>query len=101
MDTAKVGAHDKENGRRISLDMEGNIENGGLLFKETVMIGLLDETGELLKVLGTERNEIFVDFKINYDEKKKGTFGEDCTDLRCPEANLPDRITQGVLWRVA
>jgi hypothetical protein len=39
--------------------------------------------------------------KINYNEKKKGAYVEDCTDLRCPEANLLDRITQGVLWSVA
>jgi hypothetical protein len=42
VDNATVGAHDKENDRRISLDREGNM----------VMIDPLDEMGELLKVLG-------------------------------------------------
>ncbi len=31
---------------------------------------------------------------INYGENKKGAYTEDSADQSCPEANLPDRITQ-------
>jgi hypothetical protein len=31
---------------------------------------------------------------INYGEKKKGAYTEDSADKSCPEANLPDHITQ-------
>ncbi len=48
VDDAMGGAHDKNCALRISQDLEDIIENGGLCFKETVMIGdPLGETGEL------------------------------------------------------
>jgi hypothetical protein len=64
----------------------------------------LDDTGELRKVLelmwDTEKDEICVDVKLNYREKKKGANMEANAYLAEPEVNLPSRITRRVLWRV-
>jgi hypothetical protein len=69
------GTYDKENAVRVSQDITSIIENGGCRFKETVMLGNpLDKTGKLRKVLGLrwdiEKDEICVDIKLNYGEKK-------------------------------
>jgi hypothetical protein len=62
----------------------------------------LDETVELRKVLGlswdTEKDEICINVKINYGEKKKRAYEEDSADLSRPEASLQDRITRRVPW---
>jgi hypothetical protein len=65
----------------------------------------LDDTGELRKVLelrwDTEKDEICVDVKLNYREKKKGAYMEAKAYLAEPEVNLHSRITRRVAWRVA
>ncbi len=64
-----------------------------------------DGTGELRKVLGlrwdTGKDEIYVDIKLKYGEKKKGAYMEENACLIEPEVNLSSRITRRVLQRVA
>jgi hypothetical protein len=105
MDDATWGTCNKENAMQVSAYMEIIIENGGFHFKETVMSGdLLDETGELRKVLGLrwdmERDEICIDIKLNYGEEIKGVYEVEDASLTDLEVSLPDRITRRVLWRV-
>ncbi len=42
-----------------------------------------------------------MDVKLNYGEKKKGTYIEENACLAEPEVNLPSRIIRTVLCRVA
>jgi hypothetical protein len=59
----------------------------------------------LRNVLGlrwdTEKDDICVDFKLNYGEKENGAYMEENACLMEPEVNLPSHITKRVLWRVA
>ncbi len=62
--------------------MESIIEKADFCFIETVMsVDPLDGTGELRKILGltwdTENDEICINVKLNYGEKKKGGYTEE------------------------
>ncbi len=104
MDDTTGGASSLEAAKQVSQDMED--ENGVFRIKETVMSGdPLGEDGELRKVLGlrwdTQRDEICVDIKLNYDKKVKGAYLEEDAPLADPESALPWVITHRILWRVA
>jgi hypothetical protein len=63
------------------------------------------EGEELRKVLGLrwdmEKDEIFVDVKLNYGEKVKGAYVEEEAPLSDPETALPQVIKRRILCRVA
>jgi hypothetical protein len=98
VENATGGASTLKAAKQVSQDMEDILENGGFCFKETVMSGdPLEEDGELRKVLGlrwdTQRDEIFVDIKLNYGEKVKGAYLEEDAPLADPESALPQVCT--------
>jgi len=99
------GGDSKEEARRISENMDKIVAMGGFLYKETVMSGDQQPEGDSeRKVLGigweVEKDLLYIDFKINITEKKKGVRAEPDWDLQGVRSLEGVNITKRVVWRV-
>ena len=101
VDDITSGADSKEDARRVSSNMEIIANHGGFRFKSTTMTG---DKVDPLKVLGTgwdpEKDELFLEVKINASQKKKGHKLAADIDFDKVDEMFPEQLTKRIVWRV-
>jgi hypothetical protein len=107
VDEATAGTDTMGRLKELSMEMEAVAKEGGLEFKETLMLGHKTVEGEPPhKILGliweTEEDVLRVDVKLNLGKKKAGLQLQRNVELEEePETALPGAITKRELWRGA
>ena len=101
VDDVASGAEDEEAAKRVSMNMNKIVEMGGFKFKSTVMSG---DAGDPRRVLGTgwdtEKDQLFIEVKVNTSAKRKGLRTEPNIAFDEIKANFPKTITKRIIWRV-
>ena len=101
VDDIASGAESREEALHVSENMEKIMAYGGFSFKNTVMSG---DVGKIIKILGTnwdaEKDEFFLEVRINTSIKVKGIRREPDISLEDVKEDFPEVLTKRLIWRV-
>ena len=98
------GGRSRAEAVEMAAKMDEIVSHGGFTYKATTMTG--DKMSDrVVKILGTgwdtEKDQLFVDTKINFGKKRKGI--RDQADIEPEQVveQAPETITKRMIWRVA